>query len=115
MAIGIGINIEHAPDILGARPPVWPARLASDARKSVFQSARMPCPQLRASWRATQGIIPAWTRKASGMGGPISVQNGEETVEGTFDHLASDGALMVRLASGAIRAIRTGDIVIKPR
>jgi BirA family biotin operon repressor/biotin-[acetyl-CoA-carboxylase] ligase len=116
MAIGIGINIEHAPDILG-RATTCLAREGSQATAgSLFSSLRHALARRLEKLESDfEGIIPAWMRKATGMGGPIEVQNGAEIVEGTFDHLASDGALMIRLASGAIRTIRTGDIVIKPR
>lgn len=116
MAIGIGINIEHAPDIPG-RATTCLAREGSQATAgSLFSSLRHALARSLEKLESDfEGIIPAWMRKATGMGGPIEVQNGAETVEGTFDHLASDGALMIRLASGAMRTIRTGDIVIKPR
>ncbi len=116
IAIGIGINIEHEPDIAGRTVTSLAREGATATSGAVFASLRQTmADHLSQLDTAPHAIIPAWTQRATGIGSPIRVESGTETIEGTFDHLASDGALMVRLASGAMRAIRTGDIVIKPR
>jgi BirA family biotin operon repressor/biotin-[acetyl-CoA-carboxylase] ligase len=116
IAIGIGINVEHAPDIPGRAVTHLAEQGATATPGEVFLALRETLSGTLAQLQRTpQAIIPAWTQRATGIGSPISVQMGEETLHGTFDHLATDGALMVRLESGAMRAIRTGDIVIKPQ
>jgi BirA family biotin operon repressor/biotin-[acetyl-CoA-carboxylase] ligase len=116
IAIGIGINIAHAPDLVDRAVTHLADQGSMSTPGEVFASLRETLAQsLRQLHHAPQGIIPAWTQRATGIGGPITVQTGTERLQGTFDHLASDGALMVRLDSGAMRPIHTGDIVIKPQ
>lgn len=116
IAIGMGINIEQAPEIQGRVVTCLAHQGANVSPGQVFASLRQTlADQLRQLETTPQSTIPAWTQRATGIGGPITVETGAESIQGTFDHLASDGALMVRLDSGAMRAIRTGDIVIKPR
>lgn len=114
IAIGIGLNIEHAPDIEGRAVTHLAEQGATAAPGDVFATLRETLSDSLAQLQnAPQSIIPAWTQRATGIGAPITVRTGTENLQGTFDHLASDGALMVRLDSGAMRTIRTGDIVIK--
>lgn len=114
IAIGIGLNIEHAPEIEGRAVTYLVEQGASATPGDVFASLREALSHSLAQLESVpQSIIPAWMQHATGIGAPITVRMGSEDLHGTFDHLASDGALMVRLDSGAMRAIRTGDIVIK--
>lgn len=114
IAIGIGINVEHAPDIPGRTTTHLAGEGSTATPGAVFASLKLSVAEHLAQLDAQpHTIIPAWTQKARGIGAPITVDLGSEKVEGTFDHLASDGALMVRLPSGALRPLRTGDIVIR--
>ncbi len=114
IAIGIGINVEHAPNIAGRATTHLAGEGSPATSGDVFAALRAELGHSLAQLdNQPATIIPAWTQKARGIGAPITVDLGAEKVEGTFDHLASDGALMVRLPSGALRALRTGDIVIR--
>lgn len=116
MAIGIGINVDHSPQIEDRAVTSLAEQGAHVAVGDVFETLRdAVAKMLNQLTNSPQSIIPAWSQKAIGLGGPLTIDLGQEIVTGTFDHLASDGALMVRLASGAMRAIRTGDVVIKPQ
>jgi BirA family biotin operon repressor/biotin-[acetyl-CoA-carboxylase] ligase len=67
-------------------------------------------------WRDVQGfaaIREAWLARAAGLGGPITVRLADETIEGTFAGLAPDGALELRLPSGAVRHISAGDVFFR--
>ena len=116
MAIGVGINVAHAPDIPDRATTCLKNEGSGASVGQVFSSLRTALADaLQRLETAPQAILPAWMQRAVGIGEAISIDMGSETLQGTFDHLASDGALMLRLPSGAMRAIRTGDIVIKPR
>ncbi len=116
LAIGMGVNVAHAPAIAG-RETTCLADEGSDATPpDVFaelQGAMLDV--LSTLQRAPQTIVPTWLKRAQGLGEPVSVITGNTTLKGTFDHLAADGALMLRLPSGALQAVHTGDVVIKPR
>ncbi|MEM6383675.1 MAG: biotin--[acetyl-CoA-carboxylase] ligase [Pseudomonadota bacterium] len=113
VAIGIGINVAHAPQIPGRRT-IGISALGAPANVSDIFEALTAAMAKRLTQLDTrpQTIGPAWTAKAVGVGAPVVVDRGEETWEGTFDHLAADGALMLRVASGAMRPIYAGDLFI---
>ncbi|MGB3810911.1 MAG: biotin--[acetyl-CoA-carboxylase] ligase [Parvibaculum sp.] len=117
LAIGIGVNLAQHPDniefpatslaALGI-PGVTPAQALE--RLAVAFDARIR------QWRDVQGfaaIRQAWLTRAAGLGGPITVRLADETFDGMFEGLAPDGALEVRLQSGAIRHISAGDVFFR--
>lgn len=116
MAIGVGINVDHAPQIAGRQTTSLHGEGAVTTAGDLLASFRASL----ATWLGTLetntlSIVPAWTQRAIGLGQPITITMGDDVLEGTFDHLASDGALMLRQASGAIVTIRTGDIFLRSR
>lgn len=116
MAIGVGINVEHAPQIKGRETTHLLGEgadtTAGDLLASLRSSLAMWLNMLESS---ISTIVPAWTQRAIGLGQPITITMGQDVLEGTFDHLAADGALMLRQSSGAMRSIRTGDIFLNRR
>lgn len=113
MAIGVGINVEHAPQIEGRATTHLQGEGADITVGDLLASLRINL----AMWLNTLeanilSIVPAWTQRAIGIGQPITITMGQDVLEGTFDHLAADGALMLRQSSGAMRSIRTGDIFL---
>lgn len=59
-------------------------------------------------------IRTAWLARARGMGKPLTVRLGGETLKGTFDDIDQDGALIVG-AAGGTRRISAGEIVLGGR
>ncbi|MCE9651397.1 MAG: biotin--[acetyl-CoA-carboxylase] ligase [Parvibaculum sp.] len=117
LAIGMGINLAQHPDnvefpatslaALGV-PGVAPAQ-ALERLAAAFDA------RLR-QWRDVRGfaaIREAWLARAAGLGGPITVRLADETFEGTFEGLAPDGALEVRLPSGTLRQVSAGDVFFR--
>lgn len=114
LAIGMGINLVQFPDTAeypatslaalgepGITPDDALAALATSFDKRIAQ------------WRDVQGfaaIRDAWLQRAAGLGGPISVRLADETFDGTFEGLAIDGALEVRLDDGNLRLVSAGDV-----
>ena len=56
-----------------------------------------------------QAVLTAWRARAVGLGAPVSVVTGTETVEGIADDVAGDGALLIRTARGTVRVL-AGDV-----
>jgi BirA family biotin operon repressor/biotin-[acetyl-CoA-carboxylase] ligase len=114
-AVGIGINVQHAPDVPDRATTALLA-LADDPAAvrvewvfdTLMAAINMALARLA---RAPDALLADWRMRAGGFGEHITVSLGTSTVSGTFDHLAGDGALMLRLPSGALRAIHTGDVV----
>ena len=114
LAIGIGVNLAHAPTDVDrpatafaehmAAPPPSPAE-ALEVLASRFEF-------WRAQW-ATHGFAPiarAWTARAHGLGGRCEARLPNRTVEGLAEGLDPDGALRLRLDDGAIERITAGDV-----
>lgn len=113
-AVGIGINLAHAPGDIG-RPT---ARLAdfglSVSPRAMLDALAPAMSATLATWddgRGFQKIRSAWLRDAAPPGTPISVHAGNERVEGTFAGLDADGALILRDHSGYDRRMTFGDVI----
>lgn len=115
VVVGIGVNLAHHPDLPG-RPTtslaahgvaVDPATFA-DVLAEVFA-----CWLVR--WRG-EGLAPVrtvWLAAAHPVGTALSAHlpNGA-VIQGLFDGLDPDGALILRLASGARHVIHAGDVFL---
>ncbi len=114
VAIGMGINLATHPEgmeypatslaAIGAGPVTPDEALAAlDASFTRWLGV----------WRGQHGfaaIREAWLKRAEGIGGAITVRLTGETLEGTFEGLAPDGALQLRLANGELRLVSAGDV-----
>lgn len=114
LAIGIGINVVGHPEgvefpatslpAIGA-PPVTPDDVLAALAASFERWLTV--------WRGVQGfaaIREAWLTRAGGLGQSLTVRLSNETFAGTFEGLAPDGALQLRLADGVLRSVSAGDV-----
>lgn len=112
LAIGIGINLVHAPaealypaTYLGAHGPApSPAEALAELAEAWETRFR--------TWRVG-GFSPireAWLAVAAGLGRPIEVRLAGETLHGRFETLMTDGALSLLLPNGSRRAITAGEV-----
>jgi BirA family transcriptional regulator, biotin operon repressor / biotin---[acetyl-CoA-carboxylase] ligase len=113
VVLGIGVNIASHPadmpypatDLLaeGAAP------IAPQALLERFLAAFGP---LYETWEADgfSALLPAWRRRAAGLGAPIEVRLERETLSGTFRELEPDGTLCLVLSDGTERRIAAGDV-----
>lgn len=117
LAVGIGVNLAHAPDDV-ERPATAVVRHLAEGvmRPPTLDEALPVLAEAWAGWmtrRETLGfgvIRDAWTRRAHGLNGPAVARLGHEAVEGVAEGLADDGALRLRLADGSLRLISAGDV-----
>ncbi len=117
LAVGIGVNLAHAPE--GAERPATSlaAHLRSDiAYPPPVEAAATVLAQAFAVWMdrwdslGFQPILDAWTGRTKGLDGPCVARLGHETVSGTADGVAPDGALRLRTPDGGLRLISAGDV-----
>lgn len=117
LAVGIGVNLAHAPDgterpatalvhhLRGevTAPPTVEAAVATLAGAFDVWMDR---------WETLgfQPILDAWRARTAGLDGPAVARLGRETVEGVAEGVAPDGALKLRLADGSLRLISAGDV-----
>lgn len=117
LAIGIGVNLAHAPTGL-ERPAT---ALSSHLKAGV---AAPPSPEAalgdlsqafsrRLALWSTGGFAALreeWLASAVGVGAPCVARLDRETVEGVAEGLDGDGALLLRTADRSLRRIAAGDV-----
>lgn len=113
LAVGIGINLAHHPDdaefpatsiaaVTGGAPPrdgalarlatAW-AKWYEDWMREGFSALRDP-----------------WLARAAALGGRIRARLSGEELEGVFEGIDADGALILRQPGGVTRLVAAGDV-----
>ncbi|MEQ8664442.1 MAG: biotin--[acetyl-CoA-carboxylase] ligase [Rhodospirillales bacterium] len=112
IAVGIGINLLHAPE--NTR---YPATSLSAALGQIVEPGEMLTNLARhlnaamQTWRE-EGfgrIRQDWLANAHGVGEPISVTAGERSLDGRFAGIDANGALLLETVNGSL-AINAGDV-----
>lgn len=117
LAVGIGVNLVHAPADT-ERPA---AALADHLRGDVasapsIEEAAGVLAQAFSVWMdrwttlGFQPILDAWAARAPGLHGPCTARLSHETLSGDAEGVEADGALRLRLPSGELRRISAGDV-----
>jgi BirA family transcriptional regulator, biotin operon repressor / biotin---[acetyl-CoA-carboxylase] ligase len=116
VVIGIGVNLNHAPEGTGRA-------VTSIASLGATPMLPQPFVELLAKifadhlviWRTygVEAIFKAWQDRAHPIDTALTVQlpSGEGLV-GRYDGLTLEGALMLRLADGSVRAIHAADVFL---
>lgn len=117
LAVGIGVNLRHAPDGTERPATALAHHLSADhAAPPTVETAVRGLAEAFWVWAdrwETLGfgpILDAWTARTTGLDGPAVARLGHETVEGRAEGVAPDGALRLRLADGTLRLISAGDV-----
>ncbi|MBU1347668.1 MAG: biotin--[acetyl-CoA-carboxylase] ligase [Alphaproteobacteria bacterium] len=121
LAVGIGVNLAHAPGGTERPATSLAAHLRSDiAYPPPVEAAATVLAEAFALWMERwdslgfQPVLDAWTARTKGLDGPCVARLGHETVTGVADGVAADGALRLRTADGGLRLISAGDVFFGP-
>ncbi|MCA8898645.1 MAG: biotin--[acetyl-CoA-carboxylase] ligase [Hyphomonas sp.] len=113
VAAGMGLNVAEAPE--GTGQPVTSLRILApegdfDAT-AVFEvlAARFAA-RLEQARTGFASVRLDWLARAEGLGKAVRIAPGGEPVEGVFEDMAPDGALILRLPDGSRQTIRAGDV-----
>lgn len=109
---GFGVNLAAAPRIEGRATTSLDGALAPQAFAPLLAASMA---RLLAAWRRadTAAFIEAWAVRAHPVGTLLTVHNAPgEKLSGTFDGLAPDGALRLRLDDGRIERVHAGDVTL---
>jgi BirA family biotin operon repressor/biotin-[acetyl-CoA-carboxylase] ligase len=114
VAVGIGVNLAHAPEDVERPATSLAAHLSgpSPTPLEALDVLSSAMERWRGLWEAG-GFAPiaeAWTVRAHGLGERCEARLPTETVEGVAEGLDADGALRLRLADGGLRRITAGDV-----
>jgi BirA family biotin operon repressor/biotin-[acetyl-CoA-carboxylase] ligase len=113
VALGMGINISHAPEGL----PYRAACLVDYGCKATLPHVHAKLDEVLRHWLSVWNlgtgfadIRARWTAACGHMGKPITVRLPEGEVRGQFTGLAEDGAMLLKV-DGNTRKIHAGDVV----
>lgn len=113
--VGVGVNVRTAPQVEGRATTALadlPGGGAIDAARLAETLAERFTAWL-ARWRA-EGFAPvraAWSAAAHAPGTRLRLDPGSErAIEGGFEGVAEDGALLLRLDDGTRRVVHSGDV-----
>ncbi len=111
VVIGFGVNLAHHPDSL-ERPTISLAALGAGAPNPAAFLIDVADAFARwlGRWRG-EGFEPVrlrWLQRAHPIGSPLRTSE----VEGLFEGLDHDGALLLRHADGRIETVRAGDVAL---
>ena len=122
LAVGIGVNLVHAPTGTDRPATAMGDHLKGDvATTPTIETAAEILAEAFAVWMErwnTLGFPPvldAWVARSRGLDGPCTARLGHETITGVADGVEPDGALRLRLADGSLRLISAGDVFFGPR
>lgn len=115
IVIGIGVNLAYHPN-LPDRPTTSLTAQGAPADPATFLDVLAEAfARWIARWRQ-EGLDPVrqrWLDRAHTPGTALTARLPDgEAVDGLFDGLTGDGALILRLASGARRVIHAGDVFL---
>lgn len=117
LAIGVGVNLASAPEgleppaasLAAHLPPGRPVPRPEEALASLDRSFG----HWFGVWRGEGGfaaVRAAWLERAAGLGQPCTARVGTRSLSGVAEGLGADGALLLRLASGALERITAGEV-----
>ena len=117
LAVGIGVNLVHAPSQTERPATSMGAHLRGDVHAAPRpEDAAEILADHFAVWMdrwetlGFQPILDAWVGRSRGLDGPCTARLGHETISGTAEGLEADGALRLRLNDGTLRLISAGDV-----
>jgi BirA family biotin operon repressor/biotin-[acetyl-CoA-carboxylase] ligase len=115
VVVGIGVNLASAPDIADRPATALPHAVARD---DFAQTIAWRFAEELDRWRmfGLDTLLRRWGAAAHPLGEVLTVHEpGGTRVSGTFAGLDASGALLLRLAGGATRAIHAGDVLLEGR
>lgn len=113
VVIGCGVNIARKPV-----NPLYPTITLEEAGattspESLFARLMQELALVLTGWDEGRGVatvVNAWKQHVKGIGGPITVNLPDRSISGTFSGIEDDGRLLLKLPTGEITPIASGDV-----
>jgi BirA family transcriptional regulator, biotin operon repressor / biotin---[acetyl-CoA-carboxylase] ligase len=115
VVLGIGVNIaSHPADTPYPATDLVTAGAAPITPQVLLEQLLTAFAPLYDSWERAgfAALLPAWRRRAAGLGEAIEVRLERETLAGRFLDLEADGTLRLGLSDGTERRIAAGDVYL---
>lgn len=114
VVIGFGVNLAHHPEDLGRAATSFAAHGAAPDPEVFAETLVESFARWLSRWR--DGIAPVrerWLMRAHPKGTALTARLADgSAVDGLFDGLDAQGALILRLADGSARVIHAGDVFL---
>lgn len=118
IALGMGINVQHAPNLSeqASSSLVDQGAPAALSAEHVLEDLKA-CLETRVEQARNQfdSLLEDWLRHAEGLGQPMTAGPANVRREGIFEGLEADGGLILRLPDGSRQTIRAGDVDLVKR
>ena len=115
VVIGIGVNLAHHPELSDRPTTSLAAHGVAVAPAQFIETLAESFARWLARWRG-EGIAPVrrcWLGRAHPIGTALTARLPDgSAIDGLFDGLDTDGALILRLAGGARRVIHAADVFL---
>jgi BirA family biotin operon repressor/biotin-[acetyl-CoA-carboxylase] ligase len=119
--IGIGLNVNQAPDGFGDLPTATSLRLAKGDNLPLLERGPLFSALLHEMEEALDGFRrgwqphKAWRKRATWLGQPILIQRTAGNAQlATAIDLAEDGSLLVQMPDGTSQQLHAGDVSVRP-
>lgn len=113
LAIGIGVNCAHHPDLAHFPATDLAAAGAAVTPAALFQVLSATMMQRFAQWGRGTGfrsIRAEWLDRAAGIGGDMRVRLADRELFGRCEALDERGRLLLRLRDGSVQIIAAGEV-----
>lgn len=115
VVVGVGVNLAHHPEGLDRPVTSLAAHGAQITPADFLETLAEAFARWLKRWRG-EGLGPLrerWTARAHPVGTALSARLPDgSAVDGLFERLDADGALILRLADGSRRVIHAGDVFL---
>jgi BirA family biotin operon repressor/biotin-[acetyl-CoA-carboxylase] ligase len=118
VVLGIGVNMtSHPADTPYPATDLVAAGAAPIAPQALLERLLTAFGPHYDSWEREgfAALLPAWRRRAAGLGEAIEVRLERDTLTGIFRDLEPDGTLRLGLSDGTERRIAAGDVYLPAR
>jgi BirA family transcriptional regulator, biotin operon repressor / biotin---[acetyl-CoA-carboxylase] ligase len=115
VVIGMGVNLAHHPEALDRPTTCLAAYGVTVAPEPFLETLAEIFARWLSRWR-NEGLAPVrarWIERAHPKGTALSARTGDGTIiDGLFDGLDDNGALILRLAGGGRHVMHAGDVFL---
>lgn len=114
VVVGIGVNLAAAPEGEVRWPVVALSEYGAAPRDPIAFASGLTRRLVRwlEIWERDgfEPVRAAWMGRAWGLGKDLTTSEGETIVEGRFDGIDAEGALVLELAAGGRKLVRSGEV-----
>jgi BirA family biotin operon repressor/biotin-[acetyl-CoA-carboxylase] ligase len=115
VVIGIGVNLAHLPDDIERPAASLAAQGVAVAPEDFAETLAEAFARWVERWRGegVDVVRRKWVERAHAAGAPLTARLPDgSAIDGLFDGLDAEGALILRLADGTRRVIHAGDVFL---